>query len=171
MKKIKRFFGGEREPSLMGDFEESMDELNEACTLTLQQRAIGFCVCVALGLVITFMSTIFIFSILTHPGRFALLYTVGNIIMLMSTGFLIGPCRQIRSMFACTRISASLIFLGAMAFTLFAAFKLHIGLLCILGVIIQFLALIWYTASYIPGARFMIGKCCKGCATSLCSDL
>jgi len=171
MRKIKNFFGGEREPTLMGDFEEGLDDLNEACTLTLQQRAIGFCICIALGLLLSLLSTIFIFSVILHPARFAFIYTSGNVVMLMSTGFLIGPCRQIKSMFACTRFVATLIFLGAMAFTLVAAFKWKVGLLCLLGVIIQFFALIWYTLSYIPGARFLVGRCCRKCTSSLCDDL
>ena len=36
--------------------------------------------------------------------------------------FLVGPLRQVKNMFAGTRIIATIVYLGAMALTLFAAF-------------------------------------------------
>ena len=56
------------------------------CALTKKQRFIGFAGCVGFGLVISFMSFLF----LTRPTVFAMLYTIGNLVAVASTGFLVG---------------------------------------------------------------------------------
>ena len=49
--------------------------------------------------------------------------TLGNIVSVCSSGFLFGPKRQCRSMFAARRIYATCIYLGAMLLTLIVAFS------------------------------------------------
>lgn len=56
------------------------------CSLTRKQRFIGFASCVGFGMLISFLSFLF----LTKPTTFALLYTVGNLVAVASTGFLVG---------------------------------------------------------------------------------
>ncbi|CAG8524136.1 10459_t:CDS:2 [Paraglomus brasilianum] len=52
---------------------------------------------------------------------FAVLYTLGNVVSLISTGFLVGFKKQVKTMFAPVRWFASVLFLAAMAATLVAA--------------------------------------------------
>ncbi|KAF9300364.1 hypothetical protein BGZ74_007994 [Mortierella antarctica] len=81
-----------------------------------------------------------------------------------STSFLIGPAKQIKTMFAPVRMIASIVFIAMMLITLIVAFTLHNpALLCIILCIIQFLALFWYSASYIPYGRAAIRKVVGGC--------
>lgn len=60
--------------------------------------------------------------ILVSIVAFATLYTIGNIMSLSSTLFLMGPLRQLKSMFDPTRLFATIIFIASMAMTLFCAF-------------------------------------------------
>jgi uncharacterized membrane protein YgcG len=53
-------------------------------------------------------------------------------------------------MFAASRRSASLAYLGSIVCTLVCVFVLHLGLLALLSILVQSLALGWYTLSYIP---------------------
>lgn len=55
-------------------------------------------------------------------------------------------------MFKPVRIIASLIMLGAIAMCFISAFLLPAAL-CILFVIIEYCAMLWYSLSYIPYAR------------------
>ncbi len=55
------------------------------------------------------------------PVTFAILYTIGNIISLSSTAFLVGPVKQLKNMFAQKRIIATIVFLSAMILTLVVA--------------------------------------------------
>lgn len=79
--------------------------------------------------------------------------------MIFSTVFLVGPLRQLKNMCAATRFIATIVYLLAIILTLLSAFLAKSALLVILCLIIQLLALIWYTLSYIPGARFLVKKC------------
>jgi hypothetical protein len=153
--------GGNKTSGTDGGLFNEMD----GCALTKKQRFMGFGACFCLGMLISFLSTMNI----TKPTSFALLYTLGNIVSFLSTGFLVGPKKQCQYVCEKKRLFASLIFLGSMITTLGVAIgwkddgstggaKVFV---CILLIIIQFCALVWYTASYIPFARQMIAGVCK----------
>jgi hypothetical protein len=127
------------------DGASSQSAWEGTCALSKKQRFIGFGACFIFGMFISFMS----FFFLTRPTSFALLYTLGNIVSLAATGFVIGFLRQLKYAFAKKRVAATLIFLGAMILTLVSVLVLKITILAIFCVIIQFMALVWYTASYI----------------------
>lgn len=58
---------------------------------------------------------------ITKPVTFAILYTIGNIVSLSSTAFLVGPVKQCKNMFAEKRAIATVVFLTAMIATLVVA--------------------------------------------------
>ncbi|KAI3637054.1 hypothetical protein MIR68_004760 [Amoeboaphelidium protococcarum] len=136
--------------------------LEETCamlSLSRTQRLYGFAICFTVGFILGILGSIFLFFGDVVP--FAILYTFGNLSSLFSTGFLIGPVRQCKNMFDPVRLIASLIFFGAMIVTLFLAFFLgQAGAgACLVLVFVQWIALIWYSASYIPFARAAIKNC------------
>lgn len=93
-----------------------MEEIRGMCpTLTLKQRWYGFGICFALGWFISFLSVIFVGSIVTNPARFAFLYTTGSLVSICSTCFVWGPCKQCKRMFKLHRILATSMYLGAMS--------------------------------------------------------
>eukprot|EP00949_MAST-11_sp_MAST-11-sp1_P005182 g5182.t1 len=132
-------------------------------SLSFQQRMIGFAVCFAIGCLISFTST---FSML-DPQRFAVLYTMGNIVSLMSTGFVWGPMRQLKAMFKPVRIVATVVYLTTLVLVLVVALAVpDFGgktAVIIMLLICQFLALSWYALSYIPFARTAVKNCAAGC--------
>src|SRR5690348_7706836 len=119
---------------------------------------IGFVACFAIGWVISLLSLLAIPQIASHPEKFALLYTFGNIISLFSTMFLWGPCKQIRDMFKPIRLGATIVYLLSLALTLFLAFYVQMVLPVLASILVQFCAMVWYSASYIPYGREMIMK-------------
>ncbi|XP_011877274.1 PREDICTED: vesicle transport protein SFT2B isoform X6 [Vollenhovia emeryi] len=106
-------------------------------------------------------------GIITQKGLavFAVFYTLGNIISLASTCFLMGPLNQLKKMFAATRLIATILVLVSIALTLFAALHLHNPGLALLFIIIQSLAMTWYSLSYIPYARDAVKKTVESCIT------
>ena len=92
------------------------------------------------------ISTMYVPLIVIRPSKFAIPYTVGNLMSIGSTGFLVGPCRQIKSMFDSTRMIGSIIFFSSMIGTLYFAFMLKSGVGVITCVTIQFAAYLWYIA-------------------------
>jgi hypothetical protein len=92
---------------------------------------------------------------------FAVFYTLGSLASLGSTMFLMGPLKQIKAMFSSTRIIATVIVLLSIVLTIFFAVKGKAGL-ALLFCMIQFLAMIWYSISYIPFARDAVKKALSG---------
>ena len=119
-----------------------------------------FVICFGLGALCTFLSVMFIPMIAIAPAKFAVLFTLGNLLALGSTFFLLGPCRQLRNMMKPHRLIASIVYVAAMIFTLVAALKLHSWPLTLVSIIVQMCALFWYCLSYIPFGRRIIGSCC-----------
>ncbi|KAG0274416.1 hypothetical protein BGZ95_009805 [Linnemannia exigua] len=143
--------------------DDVMDDTNPLSCFTLNrtQRLYGFGICFVVGFLISILSTLALATGLT--ATFAVFFTLGNIVSLLSTTFLIGPGKQIKTMFAPVRMVASIVFLAMMAATLVVAFTTGLYLLCLVLCIIQFLALFWYSASYVPYGRAAIKKVVGGC--------
>ena len=138
-----------------------------ACpSLPIKYRFWGFIICFCLGMVISLLTSI-LFVAKEASAKFAVLYTVGIIISLLASFFLFGPMRQLKSMFKKTRVVATIMLIGVLIFTLVFAFALYDEekgghkIIILILVILEYIALFWYTLSYIPFGRTIFKKCCK----------
>ncbi|XP_022973824.1 vesicle transport protein SFT2B isoform X2 [Cucurbita maxima] len=118
-----------------------MDDFNRNCTLSTKQSMLVF----------------------FNPIKFGIAFTLGNMLSLGSTAFLVGPKRQVTMMLDPVRIYATAIYLASMIFALFCALYVHNKLLTLLALILEFGALIWYSLSYIPFARTMVSRVMVAC--------
>lgn len=89
---------------------ELLDELNDCFQLSRMQRLYGFAICISAGLFCSFLSSL----MWTRPTKFAILYTMGNLLALGSTGFLTGFMAQFKGMMKGTRVVASCVYLGSL---------------------------------------------------------
>ncbi|WVR00149.1 hypothetical protein IAU59_007291 [Kwoniella sp. CBS 9459] len=121
--------------------------------LTRTQRIGGFAACFVGGLGISLLGAILLF--LGATGAFATLFAVGGIVSLIGTGFLIGFKTQLEKMFKPVRVVATVLLFASIVMTFVSAFVLP-TLLCIVFVIVQYLAYLWYSLSYIPYARTLV---------------
>nr|ACO14955.1 Vesicle transport protein SFT2A [Caligus clemensi] len=149
--------GGNSEDTERGFVAQAFD----SSTLSWKTRLKGFIACFALGCFLSVLSTI-TFALGGGLVKFAFLYSLGNIVSLGSTCFLMGPVKQIKNMFAATRAVATIVMLLALLLTLLSALVFHKKGLTVTFCIIQYLAMIWYSISYIPYARDAVIKCFNG---------
>jgi hypothetical protein len=129
--------------------------------LTFKERVKGCIGCFFVGMVISLLS--FVSWWTGNIPLFAILYTLGNVISLTGSGFLMGPKRQFRNMTRARRRWAAGVYLGSMILTLIVAFTMNpkaggTSLLILACVFVQWCALIWYIASYIPFGQKIITK-------------
>ncbi|KIK45828.1 hypothetical protein CY34DRAFT_801133 [Suillus luteus UH-Slu-Lm8-n1] len=124
--------------------------------LTRTQRLYGFIGCLIIGFALSLLGSILLF--LGQLGSFAVLYTIGILVSLVGTGFVIGFASQFKLMFKPVRIIATVVFLGSVGLVFVGAFVLKNEVLCIIFVIIEYLAYTWYNLSYIPYARSAVLK-------------
>ncbi|CAM9396934.1 unnamed protein product [Discosporangium mesarthrocarpum] len=142
------------------------DEMSEVCPkLTYQQRIIGFAVCIGLGYLLSFMSTLMVLS--SDLRRFATLYVLGSFIALSATGFLLGPRRQCKKMFHKSRRVACITYLVLLVAVLVVAVVGADFIIVLVLLILQAMAAIWYSASYIPYGRAMIKSVVCPCLKDL----
>ncbi|CAE8631682.1 unnamed protein product [Polarella glacialis] len=153
--------------------EEGDDFFDGCCPrITLQQRLFGWVVCLGFGLMLQAASFGAVTrALMGHPGRFAMLYTTGNVVAMVGTFFLAGPAKQMRRMSEHSRATTSVVFILAMVMTVVVA-EAHFpgrALLVILLVVIQWCALVWYTLSYIPYGRKVAKKLLRKCTSWCCT--
>lgn len=151
MDKLKKVLSGQDEGNTDG--AGIIERANQASTLAWGTRMKGFVVCFTLGALCSVLGTCMLWVPGVGLAVFAVLYSVGNIFALTSTMFLIGPCKQLKTMCAKVRALATVVMLVCLALTLCAAlWWKNIGL-ALLFCVLQFLAFTWYSLSYIPFAR------------------
>ncbi|CAG5125870.1 unnamed protein product [Candidula unifasciata] len=159
MDKLKSVFSGDSEQ----ENKTIVTQISDATTLSWSTRIKGFLVCFVLGAGLSILGSCLLFVPKNGIIIFAVLYTVGNILALLSTCFLMGPVNQVKKMFAKTRAIATVLVFVMLILTLVCAFAVKINALTIVCCILQFLALTWYSLSYIPFARDFIIKCFGAC--------
>lgn len=158
MDKLKKALSGDDEDEEKG----IMTQISDASTLSWSTRIKGFVICFVLGIVLSFVGSFCLFA-KNGVVLFGVFYTLGNVIALMSTCFLMGPVSQCKKMFAATRVIATIVMFACLVMTLLCAFLWHNKGLVFLFVILQFLAMTWYSLSYIPYARDAVKKCVESC--------
>ncbi|KAI8366563.1 Got1/Sft2-like family-domain-containing protein [Blakeslea trispora] len=135
------------------------------CGLDRSQRLFAFGGCFIAGAILSVLSTLLL--IVGNITAFAIIYSFGNIISLFSLTFIIGIPKQLKTMFAPVRFWATVVYLALLALTLILSLTLKNFVLSIVLVIIQFCALVWYSASYIPYGREVIRRFFGSCITSI----
>ncbi|XP_015122087.1 vesicle transport protein SFT2A [Diachasma alloeum] len=159
MDKLRRALSGQEQCD-----EESgiMTQVMDEATLSWSTRIKGFAICFIVGILLSFLGS---FALFLHKGLkvFAVFYTLGNIVSLASTCFLMGPVNQLKKMFAATRIIATVLVFMSITMTLYAAIGLEKAGLALFFIIIQSLAMTWYSLSYIPYARDAVKKAVESC--------
>ena len=74
---------------------------------------------------------------------------VGNLLSMGASGFLVGPAKQCRDMFAPVRRIASLLYVASLGTTLVCIFYLRSRLLTTVSICVQLGAMVWYCVSYL----------------------
>jgi len=159
MDKLKRALGGKDDDEEQG----IVAQISDASSLSWSTRIKGFLICFIIGVVCSLLGSFFLFIPGSGLTLFAIFYSVGNVMALSSTCFLMGPINQVKRMCAETRFIATIIVFVMIALTLCAALWWKIAILAIVFCILQFLAMTWYSISYIPFARDAVKKCFTSC--------
>ncbi|XP_030627522.1 vesicle transport protein SFT2A [Chanos chanos] len=158
MDKLRRVLSGQEENEELGLTAQVLD----ASTLSYSTRVKWFVICFAAGILCSILGTALLF-LPKGMSLFAVFYTLGNIAALSSTCFLMGPLKQLKRMFEPTRLIATCVMLLCFVLTLCSVFWWHKKGLAIIFCILQFLAMTWYSISYIPFARDAVIKCFTSC--------
>ncbi|KAF7712825.1 Protein transport protein SFT2 [Penicillium ucsense] len=104
-----------------------------------------------LGAAVCFLICFFLFPVLTlKPRKFAVLWSVGSALFLLSWAVLMGPWSYARHLVSGSRLPFTAAYFGSIALTLYFAIGRQNLLLTLISSIFQLAALVWYLVSYFP---------------------
>ncbi|XP_063297297.1 vesicle transport protein SFT2A isoform X2 [Pelobates fuscus] len=148
MDKLRRVLSGQE------DEEQGLtSQVLDSSSLSFSTRVKWFAICFVSGIAFSILGSVLLWVPGNGAKLFAVFYTLGNIAALSSTCFLMGPMKQLKKMFEPTRLIATLVMLICLICTLCAVFWWQKKPLAVLFCILQFIAMTWYSLSYIPFAR------------------
>lgn len=142
----------EPEPTLL---ESVQSQFSEATTMSYSTRFYGFITCFGVGILLSLLSTL----MWSHPTKFGVTYTLGNVVSICSMMFLFGPRAQVQGMLKSYRVVATSVYVACIILTLVSALYLQSQGLTLLCILAQSAALTWYCLSYIPYARTILSRC------------
>lgn len=118
--------------------------------LSRWDRLLIFGICL-LGAVACFVLCFFILPVLAlKPRKFAVLWSLGSLLFVISFGVLQGPLSYLRHLLSQQRLPFTVAYFGSIFATLFFSIGMRSTILTLLAVIIQVVAALWYTVSYFP---------------------
>ena len=88
---------------------------------------------------------------------FVVCLSIGTLSLMGSTLFLLGPVQQLKRMYHPTRIVALFVFLLCLGLAIWMGYQRKTIPAAIFGVL-EILAFLWYSLSYIPYARTIVLK-------------
>ena len=139
MQKVSSFFTFDQ------DTRNITNDTDEGClpALSFKDRLMAFSICIGLAILIDIISLGSMFGMLTgNPTRYALSFTIGNILSIAATGFLLGFRRQMKCAFDEKRRTATIVFLTSMIMTLVSVFAIKIAFVTLIFILTQICAYI-----------------------------
>ncbi|KRX81104.1 Vesicle transport protein SFT2A [Trichinella sp. T6] len=151
MRFLTRIFSSNEEEE-----EDIISDVTDGNTLTWSTRIKCFLFCFLLGIFLSVMGSVSIFF--RNFVMFSILFSIGSVMSMASTCFLMGPVKQLKKMVDPTRLISTVVVILMIILTLFSAFYWRKGALCLLFVFFQYLAMTWYSLSYIPYASIIFSQ-------------
>lgn len=145
------------ERGFCGVDELGFGQLAKTLEPTLLQRAKLCGALFVTGTLAIIASMSFLPLILAAPRRFVVLFTAGQVLIILSSVALAGPLTQLQTIFHEDRVWAALAYVGTLMFAMYSAFyggKARY-ILVLTALALQTSAMAWYLLSYIPYGRFV----------------
>lgn len=118
--------------------------------LSRLEKIVGFACCLAAS-VLCFVVCFFLFPVLAlKPRKFAMLWSLGSVLFVVSFGVLQGPYSYARHLVSRDRIVFTVVFFSSVFWTMYAATVQKSTVTTIVASVVEMLAIVYYTVSYFP---------------------
>ncbi|KAG8931085.1 protein transport protein sft2 [Tulasnella sp. 419] len=150
---------------------ERSNEEEAYFALSRWERLIGF-ICCLLGAAVCFFVAFWTLPLLAlRPGKFALAFSLGSLLVMFGFAVLSGPINHLKHLASPERLPFSAAYIGSLIATIYFSVGRTSYLGSLLGAIVQLIALITYIAAYFPGGtqtiRFGGQMLLRGASSSL----
>jgi len=130
----------------------------DSSTLSWGTRVKGFAACFIIGILLSVLGSICLFFGPKGLISFSIFYTLGNVVALCSTCFLMGPINQCKKMFSSTRVVATVLMVICLVLTMLSAFLVRIRSIFITPLLLIEYILISETNSFVSNLFIFSGK-------------
>jgi hypothetical protein len=134
--------------SLLGKIKNNFQE-----TVEVQISYKSFFITLLIGLVFIFLSLLFLPLIVLTPQKFLVLFSIGSFIIISSFIFIHGTAEYIKMLFNRERCIFSVVYILSIIAGLYSAYFMNNYMLSLLSAGSQFITLIIFVLSFIPGGR------------------
>ncbi|KAM3721681.1 Vesicle transport protein SFT2B [Dirofilaria immitis] len=161
LQRVYRLFGDDESANitnLSSPFTDdtSQNHFDGASSFSWDLRIQYFFGCFCLSVICSLAGSALLFT--WRVTGFTVMVSLGSILSLCGTCFLMGPLRQLQKMFQQRRFLASLMYLLSITLTLIAGLVFSNPALALVFVIGQYIAMSWYSITYIPFAREVVSS-------------
>ncbi|KIO27807.1 hypothetical protein M407DRAFT_243258 [Tulasnella calospora MUT 4182] len=150
---------------------EHTNEEEAYFALSRWERLLGFLACLLGAAVCFFVAFMTLPLLALRPGKFALAFSLGSLLVMFGFAVLSGPINHLKHLVAPERLPFSAAYIGSLIATLYFSVVQQSYLGSIIGAIVQIIALITYIAAYFPGGtqtiRFGGQMLLRGAGSSL----
>ena len=143
----------------------------ETLGLSRIQRYIAFGITIFFSLILFLVAFIRFPFVILSPRKFVVPYCFASLLVVVSFGFIHGFVSYSKHLFSADRRLVSALFLGTTLTTLYVAVSLHSYILTAVFSVIQFLSLISYVISYLPGGKSGLGMMASMAVGSFSSNV
>ena len=119
--------------------------------MSKQQRLMGFMACLLGGWLCFGLSFIYLPFILIKARKYVLLFSLGSVFTLGSFSMLWGPWNHLMHLIKRNRLPFTVSYFSTLFLTIYTAMIMKSTLLTVFCAMAQFVALLWYVFSYVPG--------------------
>jgi hypothetical protein len=132
---------------------------NECLSLNWYQRMGLFSMSFIGGIIMLIMAFMSIPAfLLGSASKFAMSYCLGNILLILSSVFLVGPKAQLQSMLHNSRTGVTIVYLLSLLAVLYCSYAVRSIFVIVPLLIVQFVSLISYVLSYFPYGAAMVKR-------------
>ena len=131
--------------------DERSNEEEAYFALSRWERLLGFGACLLGAAACFFVAFLTLPMLVLRPGKFALAFSLGSLLVMFGFCVLIGPVNQIKHLLSKDRLPFTVTYFGSLALTLYFSVGNPSYFGAIISAIIQIIALVSYIAAYFPG--------------------
>ncbi|CAE6414067.1 unnamed protein product [Rhizoctonia solani] len=130
---------------------ERTNEEEAYFALSRWERLLGFGACLLGAAACFFVAFLTLPWLALKPGKFALAFSLGSLLVMFGFCVLIGPVNQIKHLLSKERLPFSAAYFGSLTLTLYFSLGSPSYFGALVSAIVQIIALLSYIAAYFPG--------------------
>uniref|UniRef100_A0A7S2TR41 Vesicle transport protein n=1 Tax=Lotharella oceanica TaxID=641309 RepID=A0A7S2TR41_9EUKA len=138
-------------------WESTLESVDKFFEMSYMQRMAGFAMTLISGLVMMGLASMYLpMVVIGMPQKFAFTYALSNLLLLLSSCFMVGPKKQVENMMQRHRAVAAIAWLTSTIGLLYVVWRMRFFLYVGIALTIQVSSLLLYVGTYLPWGNSVV---------------